>query len=79
VITSLSRADGIIVLPCGSQGLPAGFGGGCPALLHPDEINQTIFAIGSHDITLDILAQFLSRYNRRFSSANAGSLGGLLA
>jgi putative molybdopterin biosynthesis protein len=46
---------------------------------HPNEIENTIFAIGSHDITIDILAQFLSAKNRRLTSANVGSLGGLVA
>jgi putative molybdopterin biosynthesis protein len=79
VITSLSRADGIVILPRGSQGLPAGSEVDVRLYCDPEEIKQTIFTIGSHDITLDILAQFLSHHNRRFSSANAGSLGGLLA
>ncbi len=35
--------------------------------------------IGSHDLCLDILAQLLSSASRRLSSANAGSLGGLMA
>jgi len=79
VITSLSRADGIVILPRGSQGLPAGSEVEVRLYCDHDEIQQTIFSIGSHDITLDILAQFLPRLNRRLSSANAGSLGGLLA
>jgi putative molybdopterin biosynthesis protein len=45
----------------------------------PAEIEQTIFAIGSHDISLDVLAQFLAGHNRRLASANVGSLGGLVA
>ena len=79
VITSLSRADGIVILPRGSQGLPAGSEVEVRLYCDHDEIQQTIFSIGSHDITLDVLAQFLPRLNRRLSSANAGSLGGLLA
>jgi putative molybdopterin biosynthesis protein len=43
------------------------------------ELEQTIFCIGSHDMTLDLLAQFLSVHNRRLASANVGSLGGLIA
>jgi putative molybdopterin biosynthesis protein len=79
VITSLTRADGIIVIPRGTQGLPSGSEIDVRLYCDPNEIGQTIFAIGSHDISLDVLAQFLSRMNRRFTSANAGSLGGLLA
>ncbi len=46
---------------------------------HEEELHRTILTIGSHDLTLDILAQYLAPYERRLVSANAGSLGGLLA
>ena len=40
----------------------------------------TILAIGSHDLTLDLIAQFLAeRDGSRLASANVGSLGGLVA
>jgi putative molybdopterin biosynthesis protein len=42
-------------------------------------LENTIFSIGSHDISLDILAQFLAAYDRRLTSSNVGSLGGLIA
>jgi putative molybdopterin biosynthesis protein len=79
VITSMVRADGITILPRGVQGLPAGSEVEVNLYRHPNEIENTIFAIGSHDITIDILAQFLAEKNRRLISANVGSLGGLIA
>ena len=79
VISSLVKADGITVLPIGIQGLPAGSEVNVNLYRHPDEINNTIFAIGSHDITIDILAQNLALKNRRLISANVGSMGGLIA
>ncbi len=79
VITSLVRADGITVLPRGVQGLEAGAPVRVRLYRSPGEIERTIFAIGSHDMTLDLLAQFLARRGRRLVSANAGSLGGLVA
>jgi molybdopterin molybdotransferase/putative molybdopterin biosynthesis protein len=79
VITSLVRADGIVILPRGSQGLPAGSDVSVHLYRSPADLEQSILAIGSHDITLDLLAQFLAARNRRFSSANVGSLGGLVA
>ena len=79
VITSLVRADGITILPRGAQGLPAGSEVTVNLYRRPDEIEHTIFAIGSHDLTIDILAQYLSTKNRRLTSSNVGSLGGLLA
>jgi putative molybdopterin biosynthesis protein len=79
VITSLVQADGIVVIPRGSQGMPAGADVNVRLYRHPEEITRTIFAIGSHDLALDILARFLARYDRRLASANVGSLGGLVA
>jgi putative molybdopterin biosynthesis protein len=79
VISSLVRADGITVLPRGTQGLPAGSEVEVQLYRHPGEVEHTIFAIGSHDITIDILAQFLAAQNRRLTSANVGSMGGLVA
>lgn len=79
VITSLVRADGIMVIPRGSQGYPAGENVTVQLYRAPHEIQNTLFAVGSHDITLDILAQFLTQEGRRLVSANVGSLGGLLA
>ncbi|HSB67608.1 MAG TPA: substrate-binding domain-containing protein, partial [Anaerolineales bacterium] len=79
VISSLVRADGITILPPGTQGLPAGSEVEVNLYRHPDEIENTIFAIGSHDIIIDILAKFLATKNRRLISANVGSMGGLVA
>ena len=79
VITSLVRADGIVVIPSGSQGLTAGEEVNVRLYRSPGEIENTIFAIGSHDMTLDIMAQYLAKKGRRLVSANVGSLGGLIA
>ena len=79
VISSLVRADGLVVVPRGSQGHPAGAAVRVSLLRDSAEIDRTIFAIGSHDMTLDLLAQFLAQRERRLTSANVGSLGGLVA
>jgi putative molybdopterin biosynthesis protein len=79
VITSLVHADGIVILPRGSQGLQAGAQVRVRLYRPPDELEHTIVAIGSHDMTLDLLAQFLAGRGRRLASANVGSLGGLVA
>jgi putative molybdopterin biosynthesis protein len=79
VITSLVRADGIAILPRGSQGLPAGEDVDVRLYRPVADLEQTIFAIGSHDMTLDLMAQFLAGRGRRLASANVGSLGGLVA
>ncbi len=79
VITSLVRADGIVVVPSGEQGLPAGEQVSVRMYRTPAEIERTIMSIGSHDMTLDVLAQFLAEKDRRLASAHVGSLGGLIA
>jgi putative molybdopterin biosynthesis protein len=81
VITSLVRADGTVRIPRFSEGLEAGSSVKVNLYRTPAEITQTIVAIGSHDLTLDLLSQFLSSRGRgqRLSSANVGSLGGLIA
>jgi len=79
VITSLVHADGIVVIPPGMQGVEAGERVSVRLHRSMPEIDQTILCVGSHDVTLDLLAQFLARFGRRFVSANVGSQGGLLA
>ena len=79
VITSLVRADGITVIPRGAQGLSAGAQVDVRLYRSPVELERTIFAIGSHDMTLDLIAQYLAERDRRLASANVGSLGGLVA
>ena len=79
VITSLVRADGLLVVPRGSQGMPAGERVTVRLYRSPKEIERTIFMIGSHDITLDVIMQFLAARDRRVASANVGSIGGLVA
>jgi putative molybdopterin biosynthesis protein len=81
VITSLVRADGIVRIPRFSEGLEAGSKVEVHLYRTPEEIAQTIVAIGSHDLTLDLLSQFLSARGKgqSLSSANVGSLGGLIA
>ncbi len=79
VITSLVRADGLALLPRGSQGLPAGAEVNVQLYRTISEIESAIFATGSHDITLDVMAQFLFKAQRRLTTANVGSIGGLVA
>ncbi|GAB4144392.1 MAG: molybdopterin biosynthesis protein [Candidatus Promineifilaceae bacterium] len=78
VISSLVRADGIVVFPRGSQGMPAGADVTVRLYRSPQELSRTILAIGSHDLTLDLLAQFLAERERRLVSTNVGSLAGLV-
>jgi len=79
VITSLVRADGLAILPRGTQGLPAGAEVSVRLYRSPGDLEHTLFAIGSHDIILDLMAQYLAVRDRRLVSANVGSQGGLVA
>ncbi len=79
VITSLVQADGLALLPSGTQGMDAGEQVKVHLYRSRAEIDRTIFCIGSHDLTLDLMAQFLAEHDRRLASANVGSQGGLVA
>ncbi|RPJ24544.1 MAG: molybdopterin biosynthesis protein [Chloroflexi bacterium] len=79
VITSLVQADGLALIPRGTQGLEAGAQVEVHLYRSRVEIERTIFCIGSHDLTLDLMSQFLAGHDRRLASANVGSQGGLIA
>jgi len=79
VITSLVQADGLALIPRGLQGMEAGEKIQVRLYRSKSEIEKTILAIGSHDLTLDLMAQFLAEHDRRLVSANVGSQGGLIA
>jgi putative molybdopterin biosynthesis protein len=79
VITSLVRADGIVRIPAHSQGLEAGDDVTVHLYRSAQEIERTIVALGSHDLTLDLMAQYLAEQGARLTSANVGSQGGLVA
>jgi putative molybdopterin biosynthesis protein len=79
VITSLVQADGLALIRRGTQGMDAGEKVQVRLYRSKSEIERTIFCIGSHDLTLDLISQFLAEHDRRLASANVGSQGGLLA
>ena len=80
-ITSITEADGIIRIPNHVEGIndqePVS-----ATLLRPlSTIRNTIVIVGSHDNTLDVLADELRAGNSRLSlsSSHVGSMGGLMA
>jgi putative molybdopterin biosynthesis protein len=81
LITSLTRADGIIRIPSLSEGLDENREVEVELLKPAEEIENTVVMVGSHDLTIDILANLLGKsYPPLFlSSQNVGSLGGILA
>jgi len=81
MVTSLTQADGIIRIPPLSEGLDENEATEVELLKPLDEIANTVMMVGSHDLTLDLLANLLGRYYPPIflSSHSVGSLGGILA
>lgn len=80
-VMSMVRADGILTIPSGSEGVGAGEKISVELLRSMNEIEATLVMIGSHDNIIDLLANRLhkSRPMIRISSAHVGSMGGLMA
>jgi molybdenum cofactor synthesis domain-containing protein len=80
-ITSLVRADGILVVPALSEGLEEDRPVAAELLVTPADLEGTLVVLGSHDNTIDLLATLLRRrdHRLRLSSGHVGSLGGLMA
>jgi putative molybdopterin biosynthesis protein len=81
LMMSLVRADGMLVVPPASEGLAAGAEVEIELMRSVYEIENTLVSIGSHDNSMDILANFLRKRYPRYtlSSAHVGSMGGLMA
>jgi putative molybdopterin biosynthesis protein len=81
VLTSLVRADGLLVVPAGVEGHHAGEHVDVTLLRGVGEIDRTIVAVGSHDLVLDLAASKLRAVDPgvTLASSNVGSLGGLVA
>ncbi|ACX52056.1 molybdenum cofactor synthesis domain protein [Ammonifex degensii KC4] len=81
MLLTLVRADGILRVPRFSEGFEAGSQVEVELLRRLEEIENTVVVIGSHDLALDIIANFLRLLFPRasLSSAHVGSLGGLMA
>ena len=62
VLTSLVRADGLLVVPAGARGPPRRRPRStCCCCAASAEIDRTIVAIGSHDLVLDLAASRAAR------------------
>jgi putative molybdopterin biosynthesis protein len=80
-ITTLTKAEGIIRISALSEGISRKEEVEAELLVGAQDLENTVVVIGSHDITIDILADEIRRTGRniRISSGNVGSLGGLMA
>jgi putative molybdopterin biosynthesis protein len=81
VLTSLVRADGLLIVPADIEGHHAGEEVQIELLHDLTQIERTIVAIGSHDLILDVAASRLRAEdpNVTLASGNVGSMGGLIA
>jgi len=81
VLTSLVRADGLLLVPAELEGHHSGERVRVELLRGLGEIGRTIVAIGSHDLVLDMAASALRADDPliTLASSNVGSLGGLVA
>jgi len=80
-VMSMVRADGLLTIPAGSEGVGAGESVKIELLRSQTEVDSTLVSIGSHDNILDLLANQLHRLSCpiRLSSAHVGSMGGIMA
>ncbi len=80
-ITSITKADGIIRIPADTEGLRENEPVAAELMRAPEELSRTIVIVGSHDNTLDVLADQLKAApgGLLLSSSHVGSMGGLMA
>ena len=80
-ITSITEADGIIRVPSHVEGIKDNDDVSAELLRPVSAIQNTLVAVGSHDNTLDVLADQLKaeKSNLTLSSSHVGSMGGLMA
>lgn len=81
VVSSFMKADGILEIPQGTEGIEAGSEIEVKLLRPMDELQNSLVVIGSHDPLLDELANFLHTDNSALymSSSHVGSMGGIMA
>ncbi|MDE2573209.1 MAG: molybdopterin biosynthesis protein, partial [bacterium] len=79
VITSLARANCLVLSPRGSEGCHEGERAPAILLRSRERIARTLLAAGSHDVALDALGAALRGRGYDLVSSNVGSIAGLVA
>jgi putative molybdopterin biosynthesis protein len=81
MITTMTKAQAVARIPANAEGAEAGAVVRASALVDEDDLARTLVAVGSHDNTLDLLADMLMRRDDpvRLASSHVGSMGGLTA
>jgi len=80
-ITSITEADGIIRIPNHIEGIKDNEPAVAELLRPVSSLRNTIVVVGSHDNTLDVLADMIKvrHHHLSISSSHVGSMGGLMA
>jgi molybdenum cofactor synthesis domain-containing protein len=80
-ITSLTQATGFLRIPDTVEGVTESESHAVTLLTSRRGIERTLVVVGSHDMTLDLIANLLKKCEPQINlaSSNVGSLGGLLA
>jgi putative molybdopterin biosynthesis protein len=81
MLTTLTKAQALTRIPAGSEGLEAGAEVAAELLVPESSLQKVLVHVGSHDNTLDLIANELmgAADPIQLVSANAGSMGGLSA
>ena len=80
-ITTITRANAILRIPLESEGIEEGSRVELELIRPWQSLEKTLICIGSHDLSLDIIADLLKRRSPavQMASTHVGSLGGILA
>ncbi|NJB68134.1 putative molybdopterin biosynthesis protein [Desulfobaculum xiamenense] len=81
MITTMTRAQGICRIPVNSEGVDQGEHLRAELLVPEEALERTLVTVGSHDNTIDLLADALMGLENpiRIASTHVGSMGGLMA
>ncbi len=81
MMTTLTKAQAVTRIPADAEGMEAGREVAAELFVDVTDLERTLVAVGSHDNTLDILADMLMRRDDpvRLASSHVGSMGGLTA
>jgi putative molybdopterin biosynthesis protein len=78
-ILSYSRAQGLVSIPEGVEGIPAGREVDVEMLAGLPDLDRTVVLSGSHDLLLDILEDEMRQRGFTLLSSAVGSLGGIFS
>lgn len=80
ISSNLVRADGVITIASGQEGINAGEKTTAILTRSRREVERSLVCMGSHDLCIDFLTDYLRRqHDIRLLSANVGSMGGIMA